>query len=340
MLSDTGTTMPQLREARRQIADAPDYETQRAIFERVADIDEARDQVTMPEKKSLGQLKIVWQGKIKTLKEQLAGTTELGAGAAIQARIDTWNDNIRHLEAGMKNKQPNSLDWTHISPEGQAELADALDEDCYVTVAKRAAQALKATPAEFLSQVEQLAKNSVQMAGSSSVQIFVNSIESLVTAFHGGEVHYYAKIATGLWFAGIGWRILDRVKDTTQMKIKGRTKLGNELKKPDDDDSFTFWKPKVEKVSTARILVPGTKANRRIISLVLTKHDMFPGDGFVIVGINDYRSWRRAKVDDALSRAEQGVFLRDFDQLVGGARAIALAIGLCDEGIVELALEP
>ena len=49
---------------------------------------------------------------------------------------------------------------------------------------------------------------------------------------------------------------------------------------------------------------------------------------------------RGAEIDDARAGSQQLIFLGDLDQLVGGARAPALALGLRDEGIVELALQP
>ena len=49
---------------------------------------------------------------------------------------------------------------------------------------------------------------------------------------------------------------------------------------------------------------------------------------------------RGAEIDDARARLQQMVLVVDLDQLVGGARAIALALGARDIGIVELALEP
>ena len=49
---------------------------------------------------------------------------------------------------------------------------------------------------------------------------------------------------------------------------------------------------------------------------------------------------RGAEVDDALARLQQPVFVVDLDQLVGRPRAVALALGAGDVGVVELALEP
>ena len=49
---------------------------------------------------------------------------------------------------------------------------------------------------------------------------------------------------------------------------------------------------------------------------------------------------RRAEIDDPPARLEELVFLRHLQQLVGGSRAIALALGLGDIGVVELALQP
>ena len=49
---------------------------------------------------------------------------------------------------------------------------------------------------------------------------------------------------------------------------------------------------------------------------------------------------RGAEVDHALAGLEQAVLVVDLDQLEGGARAVALALGGGHVGIVELALEP
>ena len=49
---------------------------------------------------------------------------------------------------------------------------------------------------------------------------------------------------------------------------------------------------------------------------------------------------RRAEIDDLLARLEQMIALVDLDELVGGARAPALALGRGHIGIVELALQP
>ena len=49
---------------------------------------------------------------------------------------------------------------------------------------------------------------------------------------------------------------------------------------------------------------------------------------------------RGAEIDDALARLQQAVLVVDLEELVGGARAVALALGAGDVGVVELALEP
>src|SRR6185312_4662312 len=49
---------------------------------------------------------------------------------------------------------------------------------------------------------------------------------------------------------------------------------------------------------------------------------------------------RRAEIDDSRSPLQEMKPVVELDQLEGGARAIALALGLGNIGIVELALEP
>ena len=49
---------------------------------------------------------------------------------------------------------------------------------------------------------------------------------------------------------------------------------------------------------------------------------------------------RGAEIDHGLAWLEQAMLVVDLDQLVGRARAIAVALGLRDIGIVELPLQP
>ena len=49
---------------------------------------------------------------------------------------------------------------------------------------------------------------------------------------------------------------------------------------------------------------------------------------------------RGAEIDDAQARLQQMVAVVDLDQLVGGARAIALGLGALHVGVVEVALQP
>ena len=49
---------------------------------------------------------------------------------------------------------------------------------------------------------------------------------------------------------------------------------------------------------------------------------------------------RRAEIDDALTGLQNAILVVDLDELVGGARAISIALCGGDVGIVELTLEP